>query len=168
VDDITAQRDVARAAIDAARGRQAALDAEITQLDSALAVFDRQLRDSAVLSPHGRHRVDAYCRARGGSPQPAARPCVWPTSPTLELRIYLEAGDLSRVKPGQELPVRVDALPGSPLTGTVAWIADEAEFTPKNAQTRHARAQLVYAVKLRVANPDGRLHVGMPAEVDLP
>ena len=86
----------------------------------------------------------------------------------LELRIYLEAGDLSRVKPGQELPVRVDALPGSPLTGTVAWIADEAEFTPKNAQTRHARAQLVYAVKLRVANPDGRLHVGMPAEVDLP
>lgn len=167
VDDITAQRDVARAAIDAARGRQAALDAEITQLDSALAVFDRQLRDSAVLSPMAGTVLTRTVEP--GEVVPAGRTALRLADlANLELRIYLEAGDLSRVKPGQELPVRVDALPGNPLTGTVAWIADEAEFTPKNAQTRHARAQLVYAVKLRVANPDGRLHVGMPAEVDLP
>jgi len=61
----------------------------------------------------------------------------------------------------------VDALEGEALEGTVAWISDEAEFTPKNAQTRNARAQLVYAVKLRVGNPDGRLHIGMPAEIRL-
>jgi HlyD family secretion protein len=62
----------------------------------------------------------------------------------------------------------VDALPGEAFTGRVAWISEEAEFTPKNAQTRNARAQLVHAVKLSVANPDGRLHVGMPAEARLP
>lgn len=166
VDDLTAQRDVARAGIDAARGRVAAIEAELAQLDSGLAVYDRQLRDRAVLSP-----LDGTVLTRAVEPGEVVTPgrtaLRLADLSHLELRIYLEAGDLQRVRLGQELPVRVDALPGEPLTGIVAWVADEAEFTPKNAQTRHARAQLVYAVKLRVDNPDGRLHVGMPAEVDL-
>jgi len=74
---------------------------------------------------------------------------------------------LDRVKIGQELPILVDALKGEPITGKVTWVSDEAEFTPKNVQTKQARTQLVYAVKLSVANPDGRLHIGMPAEAKL-
>lgn len=167
VDDLTAQRDMARASIEAARGRQAALDAELAHLDSGLAVFDRQLRDSVVLAPRsGTILTRALEPGEVAAPGRAALRLADLTS--LELRIYLEAGELERARAGQELAVRVDALPGERLSGTVAWVADEAEFTPKNAQTRNARAQLVYAVKLRVGNPDGRLHVGMPAEVDLP
>jgi membrane fusion protein YbhG len=167
VDDVTARRDVARLGVDAARGRLATNDAELAHLDAALAVFDRQLRDGVVTAP-----IDGTVLTRSlepGEVAAAGRTALRLADlSSLELRIYLEAGDLDRVRLGQDLPVQVDALAGQPLTGRVAWISDEAEFTPKNAQTRHARAQLVYAVKLRVANADGRLHVGMPAEVDLP
>ncbi len=167
VDDLTAQRDVARAGVDAARGRLAALEAEAAQLDAALAVFDRQLRDGVVMAPVG-GTVLTRAVEPGEVVTPGRTALRLADLAHLELRIYLEAGDVERVKPGQSLPVRVDALPATPLIGTVAWVADEAEFTPKNAQTRNARAQLVYAVKLTVPNPDGRLHVGMPAEVDVP
>ncbi|MCP4247596.1 MAG: hypothetical protein GY778_11155, partial [bacterium] len=50
------------------------------------------------------------------------------------------------------------------LSGTVATIADEAEFTPKNVQTRDERVRLVYQVKVRVPNPDGILKTGMPVD----
>lgn len=167
VDELVAQRDIARAGIDAARGRLAALAAELVHLESGLAVLDRQLRDRVVLAP-----LTGTVLTRALEPGEVAAPgrtaLRLADLTELELRVYLGIGELERVKPGQKLPVRVDALPGATLEGTVAWIADEAEFTPKNAQTRHARAQLVYAVKLRVTNADGRLHVGMPAEVDLP
>ena len=167
VDDLTAQRDVARTGVEAARGRLAAIDAELVHLESGLAVFDRQLRDSAVLSPIG-GTVLTRTLEPGEVATPGRAALRLADLSHLELRVYLESGDLSRLRLGQEVPVRVDALPGAPLKGTVGWIADEAEFTPKNVQTRNARAQLVYAVKLRVDNPDGKLHVGMPAEIDLP
>jgi HlyD family secretion protein len=167
VDDLAAQRDVARSGVDASRGRLETIDAELTHLDSGLAVYDRQLRDGVVVSP-----LDGTVLTRALEPGEVAAPgrtaLRLADLSHLELRVYLEAGDLERVRLGQELTVRVDALTGTPLTGQVTWISAEAEFTPKNAQTRNARAQLVYAVKLRVANADGRLHVGMPAEVDLP
>ncbi len=166
VDDLSAQRDVARSRVAAARGQLAVIDANLQQLEASLAVFDRQLRDGIVTSP-----LTGTVLVRALEPGEVAT--VGRTAlrladlAQLDLRIYLEERDLDLVRLDQELPVMVDALPGQKLTGRVIWISDEAEFTPKNAQTRQARAQLVYAVKLRVANPDGRLHVGMPAEVEL-
>lgn len=167
VDDLSAQRDVATSRVAAARGRIAAIDADLAHVDAALAVFDRQLQDGVVTAP-----IDGTVLTRAlepGEVAAAGRTALRIADlSNLELRVYLETGDLDRVKLDQELGVLVDALPGEKLTGRVSWISDEAEFTPKNAQTRHARAQLVYAVKLRVPNDDGRLHVGMPAEVVLP
>jgi HlyD family secretion protein len=52
------------------------------------------------------------------------------------------------------------------LEGTVTWVAQSAEFTPKIIQTKEERVDLVYAIKVRVAN-DGRLKIGMPGEVVL-
>jgi HlyD family secretion protein len=167
VDDLSAQRDVAQSRVAAARGQLAVIDADLQRLEASLAVFDRQLHDGVVTSP-----LAGTVLVRSLEPGEVAT--VGRTAlrladlAQLDLRIYLEEGDLDQVQLGQELPVLVDALPGERLVGRVTWISDEAEFTPKNAQTRQARAQLVYAVKLRVANPDGRLHVGMPAEVELP
>jgi HlyD family secretion protein len=60
--------------------------------------------------------------------------------------------------------VRVDAHP-EPLAGEVWWVSPEAEFTPKNVETRDARAELVYAVKVTIANPPEVLKIGMPADV---
>ena len=167
VDDLTAERDLARSALAAARARLSAIDAESARLDAALAVFDRRLRDGVVLAP-----VSGTVLARAlepGEVAAAGRTALRIADLSkMELRIYLEAVDLDRVRVGEELTVFADALPEEKIAGRVTWISDEAEFTPKNAQTRNARAQLVYAVKLRVPNPEGRLHMGMPAEVVIP
>jgi HlyD family secretion protein len=63
--------------------------------------------------------------------------------------------------------VRIDAFPGRDFPGKVVHISPEAEFTPKNVQTVDDRAQLVYGVKVAVANPDGVLKIGIPADVVL-
>jgi HlyD family secretion protein len=130
-------------------------------------VLDRQLRDGVVVAPSA-GTVLTRSLEPGEVATPARLALRLADLSELKLRVYLEAGDLERARLGDTLPVLVDALAGVRLTGRVSWISAEAEFTPKNAQTRNARAQLVYAVELRVANPDGRLHVGMPAEVVLP
>jgi len=51
--------------------------------------------------------------------------------------------------------------------GRVTWIASASEFTPTPIQTREERADQVYAVKVAVANPDGRLRIGMPGELTI-
>jgi HlyD family secretion protein len=167
VDDLSAERDLARNRLEGAQGRLAVIDSDLARADAALAVADRQLEDGVLVAP-----IAGTVLVRAAEPGELATPGLSALRlaklSELELRIYLEATDLDRVRIGQELPVIADARPGEPLTGRVTWISDEAEFTPKNAQTRNTRAQLVYAVKLAVANPDDRLHIGMPAEVKLP
>jgi HlyD family secretion protein len=55
-----------------------------------------------------------------------------------------------------------------PMKGWVSWISPEAEFTPKNIQTKEARADLVYAVKVTIPNPEESLKIGMPVMVRIP
>lgn len=84
---------------------------------------------------------------------------------TMELRVYVSETQLSNIKIGQEVTVKIDAPDGMKnYTGTVSWIASEAEFTPKIIQTKEERVNLVYAVKVNVIN-DGSLKIGMPAEM---
>lgn len=87
---------------------------------------------------------------------------------TMTLRFYASAVQLQQVKLGENIEVLVDkGMAGySTLAGTVSWISEQAEFTPKTIQTKEDRVNLVYAVKAKVANPDGFLKIGMPAEVN--
>jgi HlyD family secretion protein len=83
----------------------------------------------------------------------------------LTLRAYISGDQLSSVKVGDEVTVRFDGHGGiAETSGTVSWIATQAEFTPKIIQTREERVNLVYAMKVLVEN-DGRLKIGMPGEV---
>jgi len=61
--------------------------------------------------------------------------------------------------------VTVDSCPGHIFTGVVSSISDKAEFTPRNVQTVAGRSATVYAVKLTVSDPEGKLKLGMPADV---
>jgi HlyD family secretion protein len=81
---------------------------------------------------------------------------------------FLPDAELGRVAPGMPAELRVDAFPGRVFAGTVRRIATEAEFTPRNVQTREDRDRLVYAVEIDVANPDGTLRAGMPGDVTIP
>ena len=65
---------------------------------------------------------------------------------------------------GQKVDVSIDAFPGKTYTGKVIYISPEAEFTPKNIQTKDERTKLVFAVKVRIDNPQYELKSGMPAD----
>jgi HlyD family secretion protein len=80
------------------------------------------------------------------------------------LRAYIEETDLGRVKVGQLVEVSTDTYPGKKYAGRVSFIASQAEFTPKNVQTRKERVRLVYRVKIDIPNPERELKPGMPAD----
>lgn len=86
----------------------------------------------------------------------------------LNLRAYITGAQLSTVKLNQQVKVFIDSGANNyrQYTGTIIWISDKAEFTPKTIQTKDERANLVYAIKVRVKN-DGYLKIGMYGEVKL-
>ena len=86
----------------------------------------------------------------------------------LYVRAYFTTAQLSKLELGDSVTVIPDDGTREPdrYEGKVTWISDEAEFTPKNIQTRDERADLVYAVKIAVRN-DGRLKLGMYAYIVL-
>jgi HlyD family secretion protein len=83
------------------------------------------------------------------------------------LRAYIGETDLGRVKLGQSAQVVTDTYPGKVYRGTVTFIAQDAEFTPKNVQTEKERVKLVYRIKITLPNPDQELKPGMPADAEL-
>jgi HlyD family secretion protein len=83
----------------------------------------------------------------------------------MTLRVYISEKQLATLKIGQKVKVIIDSSKESKsYSGSVSWIASEAEFTPKIVQTKEERVNLVYAVKLLVKN-DGSLKIGMPGEM---
>ena len=83
------------------------------------------------------------------------------------LRAYIEEAELGRVKVGQKAWISTDAYPGKRYEGRVAFLASEAEFTPKAVQTRKERVKLVYRIKIEVPNPAMELKPGMPADAEI-
>lgn len=84
------------------------------------------------------------------------------------LRAYVTGDQLPKLKLGQHVTVLIDAPENSykEYPGEIQWISSKAEFTPKTIQTKDERANLVYAVKIRVKN-DGLIKIGMYGEVKL-
>lgn len=85
---------------------------------------------------------------------------------TIILRAYVTGNQFANIKLNQNVKVLVDDGTNNyrQYTGTIEWISDKAEFTPKTIQTKDERANLVYAIKIRVKN-DGYLKIGMYGEV---
>ena len=84
----------------------------------------------------------------------------------MELRVYVSGVQLPEIKLGQKVKVLIDDGKSGykTLEGEISWISSKAEFTPKIIQTKEERVNLVYAVKVKVAN-DGSLKIGMPGEI---
>ncbi|MFZ2631546.1 MAG: efflux RND transporter periplasmic adaptor subunit [Desulfosalsimonadaceae bacterium] len=164
-DDISTQLSVARSQVTAAKSQMPVLTAKSAQVDATMAVLERQIKDGVIHSPLDGMVVEKYTEpgeiaVQGGAVYKIADLAnFW-------INIYVAETDLDRFKLGQNVFVRVDACPDA-FPGKVAWVSPEAEFTPKNVQTRKARAELVYAVKVTLKNKDDVLKIGMPAEVYL-
>ncbi|MDD8025761.1 MAG: efflux RND transporter periplasmic adaptor subunit [Acidobacteriota bacterium] len=85
----------------------------------------------------------------------------------VHVMIYVTEAELARVKLGGRADVAIDGLPGRAFAGTIVYISPEAEFTPKNIQTREDRVKLVFGVKIEIDNPEGLLKPGLPADATL-
>jgi len=87
---------------------------------------------------------------------------------TVYVRLYVPEPQLGLVRRQQPVAVRVDTWPDRVFEGRVTYIAPEAEFTPRDVQTKDDRTRLVFRLKVTVPNPEGRLKPGMPADATLP
>lgn len=85
---------------------------------------------------------------------------------SLTLRAYVSGDQLKEIKLGQKVKILADGDAAQAQEGTIQWIASQAEFTPKSIQTKNERANLVYAIKIKVPNPKGAMKLGMYAEVN--
>jgi HlyD family secretion protein len=83
------------------------------------------------------------------------------------VRVYIAETDIGKVRLGQQALVVTDAYPRRQFPGTLRYISSEAEFTPKNVQTHEERVKLVYEARIYLANEEGILKPGMPADVSL-
>lgn len=81
------------------------------------------------------------------------------------VKIYVSSAQLGLIQLGQTVAVKVDSFPGRVFAGKIKEISQNAEFTPRQSITKEERANMVFAVKVKIENPDGVLKPGMPADV---
>jgi HlyD family secretion protein len=165
-DDASTRYRVAESQLESAKAQEKLLDARDKSARASIAVLDRQIRDGAVISPLSGVITEKYVE-QGEVVSPAG-PVYKIADPTKYwLKVYVAERDLGTFKIGSPVSVRVDAYQ-TPLAAVVSWVSPEAEFTPKNVETKDARAELVYAVKVTLGEAPSVLKIGMPAEVYLP
>ncbi|MGD0003770.1 MAG: efflux RND transporter periplasmic adaptor subunit [Anaerolineaceae bacterium] len=101
----------------------------------------------------------------GETATPGANLVVVSNLDELTLTVYVPEDRYGVIMLGQVYPVTVDSFPGQSFNGTVAYISDQAEFTPRNVQTTDSRKATVFAIKLDLDPTGGLLKPGMPADV---
>jgi HlyD family secretion protein len=139
--------------IEATRARVAGVEAKVDQLE-------QQIRDATVTAPLAATVTEKIAEA-GELVQAGAPLVVLTNLKEPWLTVYVGALDLPKLRLGQQADVTTDD--GQARKGTISYIASQAEFTPKNVQTRDERIKLVYKVKLGLPNDDGLFKPGMPA-----
>lgn len=164
-----AERDVrvAREQLAGARAARNGARQEVAAIDAQIASIDDRLARSRIRSPLSGTVLTRYVEP--GEFVQVGQPLFKLASlDSLTFRAYVAHAQLSGLRLGQEVRVGVDRADSiATLPGRVTWIASSAEFTPTPIQTRDERADQVYAVKIAVANPEGRLRIGMPGELVL-
>ena len=164
-----AERDykVLLAQIEAARAQSRSVNLDAASTDARVAQIAERIAKSEVTNPEPGTVLTVYARA-GEVVQPGQPLYKIADLDTLVLRAYVSESQLASIKLGQQVQVHVDRGDELlPATGTVTWISPKAEFTPTPIQTRDERADLVYAVKIRVPNPTGALKIGMPGDMTI-
>jgi HlyD family secretion protein len=153
--------------IEAARAQQVTVRRRVDAADAQIEQIGDRIRKTAVVNPVAGTVLATYAKA-GEFVQQGQPLYKIADLDAVEVRAYVDETQLASVRLGQGVQVTVDTGKDErkSLPGTVSWVSSEAEFTPTPIQTREERAELVYAIKIRVANQDGVLKIGMPADVN--
>lgn len=131
-----------------------------------LAISEKAVADCRLLAPLGA-LVSEKLVERGDLVQRYGAVAVLSQLDPIRMTIYCAEDKLGRVRTGGAAKITIDTFPDRQFSGRVVYIADEAEFTPKNVQTRDERVRLVFEVHLEIPNPDGSLKPGLPADANL-
>jgi HlyD family secretion protein len=163
-DDLKSQLEIAERNLKSVRLKSQTVTTKQQQLDAQNALLARQLKDGIITAPADGTILQQLKQAGEvvGMGTPVAQLA---NLAEMEITTYVAETDLGKIKVGEALSIQVDAFPEKLFTGRISWISPKAEFTPKNVQTKEARTNLVYAIKLKVANPNGELKIGMPADI---
>lgn len=166
LDDITGEMAVIRQQVRSIEIQNAPVITELKGIDVQVKQINDQIEKSIIINPINGTVLVKY--AEPNEVTAFGKPLYKVADlSALELRVYVSETQLSSIKIGQEVQVRIDTSDEiESFLGTITWVASEAEFTPKIIQTKEERVALVYAVKVNVKN-DGRLKIGMPAEMYL-
>ena len=163
-DDVSVAYKAALTQLETTQTNLNALYAKRKQLTFQLDLLETQIDDATINSPISGVVINKYVEegelANLGTPivSVADLENMW-------IRVYLTTKEIGNIKLGASVKLVMDALPEKSFAGTVSWISPKAEFTPKNVQTKEARADLVYAVKVETENKTGELKIGMPGDV---
>ena len=149
--------DQAQAAVDQA-------EKAMQQAQANLALLDTQIEKLTIFAP-----MDGIVLTRNAEPgefvQPGAVTLTMADLNNITITVYVPEDRYGEITLGQHADVTVDSFPSETFNAEVIHIADQAEFTPRNVQTVEGRSSTVYAIKLKVTDSEGKLKIGMPADV---
>jgi HlyD family secretion protein len=167
VDDLKTQLDAAEEQVRSATMMLQTLTAKKRQVEAGRNVIGRQVKDATILAPIEGTVLVRYAE-KGELVGTGSPVCDIADLREVWTKVYLAEKDLATVKLGSAVTVAVDGMPGKTFPGTLTWISDRSEFTPKTILTEETRTTLVYAAKVRMPNPDGMFKIGMPITVSIP
>lgn len=159
---IAAQTDL----VNGARAQEKTIAAQVAGAGAQVSQAGERIRKTEVRNPIDGTVLTSYVKA--GEVVQAGQPLYRVANLTsMEVRAYVTEPQLSTIRLGQEAQVSIDSGSGprQTLAGSISWISSRAEFTPTPIQTREERIDMVYAIKIRVANANGVLKIGMPVDV---
>ena len=137
----------------------------VSQTQANLDLLEAQIAKLTVYAP-----TEGTLLTRNVEPgefvQPGATALTLADLRNLVITVYVPEDRYGQISLGQQAQVTVDSFPGMTFQAEVIHIADQAEYTPRNVQTVEGRSSTVYAIKLQVVDTEGRLKIGMPADVN--
>ncbi|MBI5304966.1 MAG: HlyD family efflux transporter periplasmic adaptor subunit [Chloroflexi bacterium] len=150
-----------------AQTEQVALaDAKVRAAQAGLKLAQAQVKRTILTTPFAGTIVGRSVEV-GETVRPGSALLLLADTRELELTIYIPIQTITAVKTGQAARVQTPSLPGKTFAGQVAFIASEGEFKPANIYNSQERSEMVFAVRVAVANPNGELKAGLPADAML-
>jgi len=150
--------------VEVARTTLEAANSAVKQVQAQISALETQIGKLNVYAP-----LDGVILVRSVQPgeviQAGMTTMTIAKLDTLTVTVYISEDRYGEVSLGQSTSLNVDSFPDKTFTAIVTRIADQAEYTPRNVQTKEERQTTVYAVELYVENPDGELKPGMPVDV---
>jgi HlyD family secretion protein len=140
-----------------------AAEARLAQARAAADLLAKTIADCTITAPAGGIVTHKAVEA-GELVTPGATIVTLADLKSVYVMIYITEKELGRVRLGDAAEIRIDAFPDRPFIGRITYISPEAEFTPKNVQTKEDRVKLVFGVKVEIENKEGLLKPGLPAD----